>query len=61
MVEVEPQECYEGCPGSPNILDLCDPGTEEAAAHRNGNDSGKIDSYHMHTHTKKKVSDFLHY
>jgi hypothetical protein len=34
VVEVEVQECYEGCPDSPNILDLCDPDTEEAAANR---------------------------
>ena len=43
------QECYEGCPDSPNILDLCDPGTEEAAVHRNVNDSGKTNRQHLMT------------
>jgi hypothetical protein len=44
VVEVEVQECYEGYPDSPNILDLCDPGTEEAASTINLNDIGKTNS-----------------
>jgi len=44
VVEVEEQECYEGCPDSPNILDLCDPGTEEAATNIIVNDGGKTNS-----------------
>ena len=49
MVEVEKQECYEGCPDSPNILDLCDPGTEEAATNIIVNDVGKTHSKHLTT------------
>jgi hypothetical protein len=54
VAEVEVQECYEGCPDSPNILDLCDPGTEEAAANINVNDSGKTNSQHLTILYKKK-------
>lgn len=46
------QECYEGCLDSPNILDLCDPGTEEAAANTDVNDHDKMDNYHL---TKKNI------
>jgi hypothetical protein len=52
VVEVEVQECYEGCLDSPNILDLCDPGTEEAAANTDVNDHDKMDNYHL---TKKNI------
>jgi hypothetical protein len=47
VVEEKVQECYEVYPDSPNILDLCDPDTEEAAPNRNMNDAGKKYKYHF--------------
>jgi hypothetical protein len=52
VVEEKMQECYEGCPDSPNILDLCAPDTEEAVPNRNMNNAGKKDIYHI---TNKNV------
>jgi hypothetical protein len=55
VAEEKMRECYEGCPDSPSILDLCDPDTEEAVAKRNMNNAGKKYIYRV------RQANFLFY